>query len=307
MANIDFSIIIPVKNNIELLKRCISSIPIRNDIQIIIADDNSDSDQNDYEQYFLDSNHNLEVLLLKEGKGAGYARNMGMSKVKGRWVIFADSDDYFNNKFGEVMDRHKASIAEIIYFGVSCVFSDTKAKSVKCKRQNELVLSFLSRDPGSDENIRYFYTTPWGKMFSGEYLHKFSLKFEEIPAGNDILFSIMSGDQAKIIEADEEKIYCYTVRKGSITNTDNYDMLNSRYLATLRVNQYLTARGKYKHRRSIAYFLVKISRYGIRPLLQATKMLYKYKVNPLIGINNWILTVINIIKRPKMYKKYVTK
>ena len=41
MDTIVYSFIIPHKNSLQLLKRCLSSIPIRADIEVIVIDDNS--------------------------------------------------------------------------------------------------------------------------------------------------------------------------------------------------------------------------------------------------------------------------
>ena len=58
---INYSIIIPHKDNIELLKRCVASIPLRSDIQIIIVDDSSDSKNIPSTEQFNDSR--VEIYL----------------------------------------------------------------------------------------------------------------------------------------------------------------------------------------------------------------------------------------------------
>ena len=93
-----YTIIIPHKNTPQLLQRCLDSIPIRVDIQIIIVDDFSDSTIVDFNNFPGSNRLNVEIYLTKEGKGAGYARNVGLTKAKGKWILFADSDDFFNKK-----------------------------------------------------------------------------------------------------------------------------------------------------------------------------------------------------------------
>ena len=48
---INFSIIIPTKNILDLLQRCLESIPQRSDIEIIVVDDNSDREIVDVKNY----------------------------------------------------------------------------------------------------------------------------------------------------------------------------------------------------------------------------------------------------------------
>ena len=90
MTDINFSIIIPHRNIHTLLQRCIDSIPARDDVQIIIVDDNSDPNIVDFDNFPGKNNPQVEIYLTKEGKGAGYARNVGLDHAKGKWLLFAD-------------------------------------------------------------------------------------------------------------------------------------------------------------------------------------------------------------------------
>ena len=110
---INYSIIIPHKNTPKLLQRCLNSIPVRNDVQIIIVDDNSDPEIVDFKQFPGLNNPNTEVIFTKEGKGAGYARNTGLSKAVGKWTLFADSDDFYNYCINDIMDEYNLSINDI--------------------------------------------------------------------------------------------------------------------------------------------------------------------------------------------------
>ena len=85
---INYSIIIPHKNIPDLLQRCLNSIPRRTDIQIIVVDDNSDPKKVDFEHFPGVGEKCVEVYFTKEGKGAGYARNMGLKYAKGKWLLF---------------------------------------------------------------------------------------------------------------------------------------------------------------------------------------------------------------------------
>ena len=88
------TVIIPHKNSIDLLHRCIESIPVYDDIEIIVIDDHSDLSESIWEQ-FRGKYKYVELILTNEGKGAGYARNVGLGRARGEWLVFADADDYF--------------------------------------------------------------------------------------------------------------------------------------------------------------------------------------------------------------------
>lgn len=103
--NIKYSIIIPHKNSPDLLKRCLESIPDRTDIQVVVVDDNSSSAIIDWNLERANFKGNVELVLTKEGLGAGFARNKGLTYIKGKWVLFADADDYYQSHTFDVLDR----------------------------------------------------------------------------------------------------------------------------------------------------------------------------------------------------------
>ncbi|KAA6303909.1 putative glycosyltransferase EpsJ, partial [termite gut metagenome] len=122
---INYSIIIPHKNIPDLLRRCLNSIPRREDIQIIVVDDNSDSNIVDFEHFPGMGEPCVEVVFTKEGKGAGYARNVGLSKAKGKWLLFADADDFFCEFLLQNIDKYLNANVDVVYFKAQSVDSDT--------------------------------------------------------------------------------------------------------------------------------------------------------------------------------------
>lgn len=75
---IDYTIIVAHKNSPELLQYCLDSIPVREDVQVIVVDDNSSAEIVDFEHFPQWKGAHYQYYLTKEGKGAGYARNMGL-------------------------------------------------------------------------------------------------------------------------------------------------------------------------------------------------------------------------------------
>ena len=90
-----FSIIIPHKEIPDLLMRCLQSIPVSEDIQVIVVDDNSADADTYLERYPELSRPYLEFIRTTKGGGAGYARNVGLEHAKGKWLLFADADDFY--------------------------------------------------------------------------------------------------------------------------------------------------------------------------------------------------------------------
>ena len=95
--NIQVSVIIPVYNQELLLKRCINSIPKIEGVEIIIIDDGStDNTASVIGGYVGEYPEYVGAIICKTNHGVGYARNLGLNKARGSYVLFIDSDDYID-------------------------------------------------------------------------------------------------------------------------------------------------------------------------------------------------------------------
>lgn len=108
MCNIEypkFSIIIPVYNTKEeLLDRCIDSIcsQLYSDFEVIIVDDGSVDLCASHIEKICQQYDNFFVYHIPNG-GVSNARNFGVSKSRGEWIIFVDSDDVvLNNMLSDI-------------------------------------------------------------------------------------------------------------------------------------------------------------------------------------------------------------
>lgn len=208
---INYSFIIPHKNCPDLLQRCVDSIPERDDVQIIVVDDNSNEGKKPQI-----SRKGVEVILLDAecSKGAGRARNVGLEHAKGKWLLFPDSDDYYKKGFLEILDKYATQDVDVLYFNFE--FKDGKTG------ENLTPLGFqkyfMDYD-GSREartQIKFRHNVPWTKMVLHKYVKEHQLHFEEVPNGNDILFSMMVGFNTDSIAVEKQILYVYLRNENSI-------------------------------------------------------------------------------------------
>lgn len=261
MDEINYSIIIPHKNIPHLLQRCLNSIPRRKDIQIIIIDDNSDSRKVDFANFPGLGEECVEVHFTKEGKGAGFARNVGLEHAVGKWLFFADADDFLNPCFLGSIDKYKDSPCDIIYFKVNSVFSDSLKTANRDGRINEFVERAIRAD---DFNaLRFKLYGPVSKMISRKLVQENALCFEERIVANDIWFSITAGFYAQKVLADRSEIYCVTVREGSLELFVNKERCDERLAAAFRVDNFLKSKGLFEYRFNVCAYLKFYSKFGL--------------------------------------------
>ena len=95
MKRIDISVIIPCYNQENYIKQCLDSIlnqSFRN-YEIIAVDDGSCDKTPAILSEYKKRNKNIRVFSTSN-KGAGAARNFGLTKAVGDFVLFMDSDDF---------------------------------------------------------------------------------------------------------------------------------------------------------------------------------------------------------------------
>ena len=161
------SIIIPHHNTPQLLQRCIDSIPDREDVQIYIVDDNSDSPIVDFGNFPGKERSNTHIFFTKEGRGAGYARNVGLQHAKGDWLLFADSDDFFVPDFYEIVSQYFNSDSEMVLFKAQSVDSETLEPSNRNENINRRIDECLAGNITAKEaSIRV--QSPWCRLIRRE-------------------------------------------------------------------------------------------------------------------------------------------
>lgn len=92
------SIIIPYYNSGNFIKRALKFARAQEevDFEIIVVDDGSNVRNREILLNCLDQ---IDVLLTQENKGQGAARNTGIIKAKGQFILNWDADDYFEADF----------------------------------------------------------------------------------------------------------------------------------------------------------------------------------------------------------------
>ena len=236
---INYSVIIPHKNTPDLLQRCLDSIPIRDDVQVIVVDDNSDADKVDFEHFPQWKGENYECYLTKEGKGGGYARNIGLQHAIGTWVLFSDADDYFTSDFQQALDEIIDDSPDITFFNATAVRSDDLSHSHRLDHLNQMHILYDKDPQKASLQFRFLFGEPWCKIIRRDLISKWKICFDEIPIHNDTLFSYMVGYYAKNIGVNHSIVYCVTDAPGTVSKNPAKEVHYIRTAVFAKKNQFL--------------------------------------------------------------------
>jgi glycosyltransferase involved in cell wall biosynthesis len=210
------SIVIPHRNSLVKLVRLLNSIPKSDFFQIVVVDDNSDEQQLPFA--LIEKFRQVDFFRNENNEhNAGSARNLGLEKTRGDWVVFADADDYF---FSNELEKLPVIIdglqgVDICFFKVDSIDESTGGRASRHEFYNKLVDDFLTE--GLESRIRYKWSAPWGKLIRMSLIKNNCIRFDSIIASNDVNFSMKVGLMAGRLKAIESVIYCVTKSSQSLT------------------------------------------------------------------------------------------
>ena len=214
---VDYSVIVPHKNTPELLQYCLDSIPVREDLQVIVVDDDSNPDKVDFEHFPRWKGEHYEYYLTKEGRGTGYAENVGLDHAVGKWVLFVGADDFLFPSMNDILDEEKDSDADMIYFRPKAVLlKDRVSHSKRADAYNGIIDRYLLS--GDEMELRCRFYSICGRLIKRALILENGIRFDEIKYSNDNLFSVKIGVAAGKIAVRETSFYCITESEFSLTS-----------------------------------------------------------------------------------------
>ena len=215
------SIIVPVYNVEKWLSKCVDSILNQTftNFELILVDDGStDNSKKICDEYsLLDSR---VVVIHKENCGAGEARNSGLQVARGKYIYFADADDFLDKEllFVLISKINEESLVVCDYFldnyadgeylnkGRKTIPSIDSNSDIISELQNNTLLSFL-----------------WNKLFISDVIKKRGLYFKDMTLGEDICFVYSYLETIKEIKYIDIPLYHYVKYfSGRVSATQKY-------------------------------------------------------------------------------------
>ena len=98
------SVVIPIYNAEEYLEKCLNSVLSQTyeNLEIILVNDGSTDKSPEIIEKYRNQDNRI-IVINKENGGVSSARNRGIEKASGKYIIFIDADDYIENNMFEVL------------------------------------------------------------------------------------------------------------------------------------------------------------------------------------------------------------
>ena len=123
------SVIIPVYNTEKYIEKCLNSVKNQTmkDLEIIIVNDGSKDNSDNIIKKYIQNNSELNILYYKkENGGLSDARNYGISKATGKYIMLLDSDDYISETLFESLVPYINKDIDIIKYKMITVDNNLK-------------------------------------------------------------------------------------------------------------------------------------------------------------------------------------
>ncbi len=221
MSNYKYTVIIPHYNIPDLLMRCLGSIPVREEIQVIVVDDCSPDASTYRERYPELSRPYLEYYQTPQGGSAGRARNLGLGHAMGKWILFMDADDLFEDNLYGLLEDNMEEDADIVFFSHRSVMSDDLSQPADRNFYQYLFDDY--KESGSSDKLRYDFYSLWGKVFNRAFVERNNIRCSETMYSNDVLFSFVAGHLAGKVQVVGHPLYIVTQRNGSLASSQFSD------------------------------------------------------------------------------------
>lgn len=214
------SVIVPIYNTKEQLRRCIDSILSQSfkEHEVILVDDGSTDGSSSICDDYLFIEDRIKVIH-QENRGVSSARNSGLEISTGEYVCFVDSDDWIEPTF---LERGMSVIAkEKCDIFLSGLIYDSNRSSISVGISNKIV------KPSSDLNeqdyvelLRNNYiASSCGNIYSKRFLNG---KFDSsVHFGEDLRFVFEYLNMNPRIYASTDCFYHYVYNKNSAVHTIN--------------------------------------------------------------------------------------
>jgi len=217
---IPVSIIMPVYNVEKYLGHCLDSLFSQTfkDFEIIAVNDGSTDGSLKILEEYQKINPQMLKIYTTENKGVSHARNYGLKKARGDYILFVDSDDFVEPEMCEKLyNKAVSDNNDIVICSRYNVFEDAHTGAQK---REHMKLELINHNFNLYEHkyeLAHILPFPWDKLYKRELLE--GMEFPLNMRFEDLVFVYQVVVKAKSIGIVEAPLYNYRKTSGGFLNT----------------------------------------------------------------------------------------
>lgn len=200
------SVIVPVYNVGKYLDKCIQSILAQSytNWQLLLIDDGSQDESGLICDKYAKTYQRIKVFHTANG-GVSHARNIGLDKAQGEWIMFVDADDYLTtNCLQMCVDIVEKEVTDIVQF------------SIVCMDEKSIPLYYMRKESRQTDLFTYAKTcdnysfSACAALLSRSVIEQNRLRFDpSLTLGEDQLFMINYLNHCRLLTTMSDVCYNY--------------------------------------------------------------------------------------------------
>lgn len=190
---IDISVIMTVYNGEKYIQKSITDIlnQTKKSFEFIIVDDGSTDNTYNILKDFANKDSRI-VLIKQENTGQGLARNKGIEKASGKYILLLDADDIFSPDLLEKLYSAAETNSSDITICKSLDFdNDTNITNKDCYAVNtDMYPSYNKFYPFDHPDFIFNFSVGWAwdKLFRLDFVKKNNIYFPSLKHSEDLVF-----------------------------------------------------------------------------------------------------------------------
>ncbi len=252
------SVIIPIYNVEKYIRKCLETIQEQTfrDFEVLMINDGTRDNSGKIAKEFAENDSRF-TLYTKENGGLSDARNYGLARAVGDYVVFIDSDDcvtkdYLNVLYHECVDNDADMAVCRFYFTYFCkkfcipsIASSPGAGLLSGKETLDMLIR--------DDKLQSY---AWNKMYKRSLFTDHHIEYP-IMYFEDIATTPRLTLHADKVAVTRKYMYLYEKRVGSIMATMNAEKINDYIRSYYITRNYVQKNGQYDRYKSSLQYVAK--------------------------------------------------
>lgn len=240
------SIVVAIYNSAQFLEKLINSIidQTYKNLEIILVDDGSPDNSFEICKKFAAKDKRI-VIIHKNNGGTCEARNVGIERAKGDYLMFVDGDDWLSRDCVEYLLKMAISTDSDMSL-TDKIFTTRDQEQVK----DDKMEIWSAEQAVASIIYPRFAIGPWNKLYKMTMIEKYHLRFNVPWSGEGLYFSSMAASYSNHVAVGHRKIYNYRLNnmgsgltnyKVEIAQNALWNIYNIKRVITLRTPKVMHA------------------------------------------------------------------
>ena len=274
------SIIIPVyKTEESFLRQCLDSVinQTLEDIEILCVNNVAPPLESAILEEYALKDSRIKLIHASENRGPGGGRNLGLDQARGKYVYFADADDWLDVTLCEkVYHRMEFANCDVLFFGWHTINANsTELKEVEWLINRSKLHEVCWCDGNSTSYLANIFCVVWNRFVRTSFVRENNIRFPEgsLPEDQFFHWAILVNEPHVLIFS--EQLYYYRVHDKSEIHLRAEYAANS-VKAFISIKEYLIKTNNYaRYKRLFHQRKLEHARWAIRVTKQEYNELAK--------------------------------